>query len=200
MVFNHGSGSGRNSPLNRLVARRLVREGLAALLLDLLTAEEEALDQRSGAFRFDTDMLGRRVIGAVDWAGGHPDLGTQAMGIFGASTGAAGALLAAAARPDQVRAVVSRGGRPDLVGEVAPAVRAPTLLIVGERDRAVLALNRQVYEQLPEPKRLAVVPRATHLFEEPGALELVADLAAAWFTEHLPTPPVPLGGAAGGEG
>ena len=185
VLFAHGSGSSRHSPRNRFVASMLQEGGLATLLVDLLTAEEEALDQRSGALRFDTDMLGRRVIGAVDWVAGHPDFERQAVGIFGASTGAAGALLAAAARPERVRAVVSRGGRPDLVGEVAPAVRAPTLLIVGEHDRAVLKLNRQVYEQLPEPKRLEVVPGASHLFEEPGALERVAELAAAWFTEHL---------------
>jgi len=185
VVFAHGSGSSRHSPRNRRVAEVLHAHGLATLLLDLLTPEEEAVDARSGHLRFDTDLLARRVEAAVVWVGEDPAVAHLPVGAFGASTGAAGALLAAAHRPDRVRAVVSRGGRPDLAEPHLPEVRAPTLLIVGGRDRAVLAWNREALARLGGPGRLEVVPGATHLFEEPGALDEVARLAAEWFAAHL---------------
>jgi putative phosphoribosyl transferase len=152
------------------------------LLLDLLTPEEEEADLRTGEYRFDVRMLGDRVIGAIDWlrrSDGSP------IGLFGASTGAAAALIAAAGRPEEVSAVVSRGGRPDLAGEALPAVRAPTLLIVGARDTAVLEMNRAAQALMVAHTELEIVPGATHLFEEPGALDVVAELAAAWFARYL---------------
>ncbi|CAN99214.1 hypothetical protein sce9042 [Sorangium cellulosum So ce56] len=185
VIFAHGSGSSRRSPRNRSVAEALWRWGLATLLFDLLTDEEEAEDRRSAHLRFDVDLLARRLLGATDWALARPELRHLAVGYFGASTGAAAALIAAAARPRVVGAVVSRGGRPDLAGAALAMVRAPTLLIVGSADTEVLALNQAALEGLAGPRRLAVVPSATHLFEEPGALAAVARLAGEWFAQHL---------------
>jgi putative phosphoribosyl transferase len=183
VLFAHGSGSSRHSPRNRRVADHLRRAGLGTLLMDLLTAEEEQLDLRSRELRFDIGLLARRLVGAVDWLAGWFGGGVR-VGLFGASTGAAAALVAAAARPDRVAAVVSRGGRPDLAGPALEQVRAPTLLVVGGADTQVLALNRQAAGRLAAPHRLEVVAGAGHLFEEPGALDEVARLAAAWFTAH----------------
>lgn len=180
VVFAHGSGSSRHSPRNRSVAERLRHEGLATLLVDLLTVDED----REWAARFDIDRLSERLISAIDLAGDR--CGELPLGLFGASTGAASALAGAAARPERVAAVVSRGGRPDLAGDIARAVRAPTLLIVGGADLDVVGLNRRSLPLLPESSALEIVPDATHLFEEPGALRAVADLAAAWFCRYLP--------------
>lgn len=184
VLFAHGSGSGRFSPRNQFVARALRESRLATLLMDLLTPEEDAVDQITRRLRFDIPMLGDRVVRCIDWVSSDPACGSLPVGLFGASTGAAAALLAAAARP-RVRAVVSRGGRPDLAAPALPNVRAPTLFIVGERDTDVLALNRDAMQQLAGARELAIVPNATHLFEESGALEQVAHLAAAWFEQHL---------------
>ena len=186
VLFAHGSGSSRHSPRNRQVAQHLNDEGLATLLLDLLTAEEDAVDVRTRELRFDIPMLGRRLVGAVDWLQEREDTGPLAVGTFGASTGAAAALIAAAERPTAVVAVVSRGGRPDLAAPRLATVRAPTLLIVGGDDWNVLALNEEAAESLRCPHELAIVPHAGHLFEEPGALEQVAALAGEWFLRHLP--------------
>jgi putative phosphoribosyl transferase len=185
VVFAHGSGSGRFSPRNRAVAGMLVDAGLATLLMDLLTAEEEAHDLRTGHLRFDVGLLGRRVIAAIDWLATDAAAGQLPVGCFGASTGAAAALIAAAERPQRVGAVVSRGGRPDLAGEALPRVTAPTLLIVGGKDVEVLRLNQQALAALAGEARLEIVPGATHLFEEPGALAHVAALARDWFLRHL---------------
>ncbi|WP_437797703.1 phosphoribosyltransferase family protein [Sorangium sp. So ce693] len=185
VIFAHGSGSSRRSPRNRSVAEALWRWRLATLLFDLLTDEEEAEDRRGARLRFDVDLLARRLIGVTDWALARPELRHLAVGYFGASTGAAAALIAAAARPRVVGAVVSRGGRPDLAGPALAMVRAPTLLIVGSADTEVLALNQAALDDLAGPRRLAVVPSATHLFEEPGALAAVARLAGEWFARHL---------------
>jgi dienelactone hydrolase len=184
VLFAHGSGSSRHSPRNRRVAEDLQRAGLGTLLLDLLTAEEEQLDLRSRELRFDIGLLARRLVGAVDWLTAHFG-GELRVGLFGASTGAAAALVAAAERPSRVGGVVSRGGRPDLAGPALERVTAPTLLIVGGADPQVLTLNRQAAGRLAAPHRLEVVPGAGHLFEEPGALEEVACLAGAWFVTHL---------------
>ena len=180
VAFSHGSGSSRFSPRNRAVADVLLHAHLATLMLDLLRRDEERVDQVTAELRFDISLLGRRVIGAVDWPLSHPSLG-----LFGASTGAAAALIAAAERPSIVRAVVSRGGRPDLAGAALDRVTAPTLLIVGGRDEQVLQLNRQALARLRGEKQLVVVPNATHLFEEPGALDQVAQLARDWFVANL---------------
>jgi pimeloyl-ACP methyl ester carboxylesterase len=185
VVFAHGSGSSRMSPRNRAVAQALVDTGLATLLMDLLTGEEEAVDLRTRHLRFDVELLGRRVVATIDALGSEPGLGALPVGTFGASTGAAAALIAAADRPERVHAVVSRGGRPDLAGDALARVTAPTLLIVGERDPQVLRLNREAQALLAGESRLEVVPGATHLFEEPGALERVAALAREWFLRHL---------------
>lgn len=185
VLFAHGSGSSRLSPRNRFVAGELQASGLATLLLDLLTEREEAIDARTAELRFDIALLATRLVGATDWLSSMPRTRDLAIGTFGASTGAAAALVAAAERPQVVRAVVSRGGRPDLAEPALPHVRAPTLLIVGERDERVLEWNREALLLIPAEKRLEVVAGATHLFEEPGALETVARLAAAWFTRHL---------------
>jgi putative phosphoribosyl transferase len=185
VVFAHGSGSSRHSPRNLFVAHELEGRGLGTLLMDLLTPEEEAVDLRTAEFRFDIPLLSRRVVGAIDWLAGYDDTAGCAVGCFGASTGAAAALIAAAARPGWVRAVVSRGGRPDLAMGALPRVTAPTLLIVGSRDEAVIRMNRHALDALRCPKGLAIVPGATHLFEEPGTPEDVARLAADWFTHHL---------------
>jgi len=181
VLFVHGSGSSRLSPRNRAVAGVLNRHGLATLLFDLLE-EDEALDRRRV---FDIPLLATRVGAALDWVDGQPALRRLPLGLFGASTGSAAALQAAAERPGRVAAVVSRGGRPDLAAPVLPAVTAPTLLLVGGDDREVLALNRQAAAALGGAHRLDVVPGATHLFEEPGALEAVAEAAARWFVSHL---------------
>jgi dienelactone hydrolase len=184
VVFAHGSGSSRHSPRNRRVAASLNDAGLGTLLVDLLTAAEEEVDLVTRALRFDIDLLARRVAGAIEWL--RERAPSLRLGLFGASTGAAAALVAAASRPEDVAAVVSRGGRPDLAGAALARVRAPTLLIVGGADPQVLQLNAQALERLgAAEKQLVVVKGASHLFEEPGALEEVASLAAAWFTRVL---------------
>jgi pimeloyl-ACP methyl ester carboxylesterase len=195
VVFAHGSGSGRFSPRNQAVGDELARAGFGTLLLDLLTSDEEAEDRRSARLRFDIGLLAKRVVGAIDWLAGEavvgdlpPSLRDLPLGCFGASTGAAAAVIAAAERPDRVRAVVSRGGRPDLAGDALRRVTAPTLLVVGGRDLEVLRLNRQAQSALAGESRLEVVPGAGHLFEEPGALERVAALTCDWFAQHLASP------------
>lgn len=186
VVFAHGSGSGRHSARNRQVARRLEQAGFATLLLDLLTLDEERVDARTREHRFDIALLTRRMETAVAWARTQDITRSLPLGLFGASTGSAAALITAAQLGQHVSAVVSRGGRPDLAGPAAlAAVTAPTLLIVGGADAAVLPLNEEALEHLRSTKELVVVPGATHLFEEPGALERVAELAASWFTRHL---------------
>jgi putative phosphoribosyl transferase len=185
VLFAHGSGSGRHSPRNRQVARALREAGLATLLIDLLTPEEEEADLRTGHLRFDIGLLAQRLAGATDWLAQNPDTRDLRIGYFGASTGAGAALVAAADLPEAVGTVVSRGGRPDLAGDALPLVKAPTLLIVGGDDVPVIGMNEEAFAQIPAEKRLEIVPGATHLFEEPGALEEVARLAADWFTRHL---------------
>jgi dienelactone hydrolase len=185
VVFAHGSGSGRFSPRNRAVASFLADAGLGTLLMDLLTEDEESVDLRTRHLRFDIGLLGRRVVATIDWLAAEPATRDLEVGCFGASTGAAAALLAAAERPERVGAVVSRGGRPDLAGEALPRVTAPTLLIVGGRDIEVLRLNQMAMAALGGEARLEVVPGASHLFEEPGALQRVAVLARDWFLRHL---------------
>lgn len=185
VLFAHGSGSGRNSPRNRAVAQALHEAGLATLLLDLLTPQEAALDSRTAELRFDIRLLAERLLGAALWLGARPETSALRPGFFGASTGGGAALAAAASAPDLVGAVVSRGGRPDLAGAVLAQVRAPSLLIVGADDENVLALNRQAYDTLHCERRLEVVPGASHLFEEPGKLELVSRMARDWFLQHL---------------
>jgi putative phosphoribosyl transferase len=185
VLFAHGSGSGRHSPRNRQVARALREAGLATLLIDLLTPEEEEADLRTGHLRFDIGLLAQRLAGATGWLAQNPDTRDLRVGYFGASTGAGAALVAAAERPEAVGAVVSRGGRPDLAGDALSLVKAPTLLIVGGNDVPVIGMNEEAMEQIRAEKRLEIVPGATHLFEEPGALEEVAQLAADWFTRHL---------------
>ncbi|RPE46584.1 dienelactone hydrolase [Streptomyces sp. Ag109_O5-1] len=186
VLFAHGSGSSRLSPRNRFVAGELRTAGFGTVLADLLTREEENVDTVTGTLRFDIDMLAARLVGLADWLQGYEPAAGLGCGLFGASTGAAAALVAAAERPDTIRAVVSRGGRPDLAGDSLAAVRQPTLLIVGGRDQEVLRLNREAMREIPGETRLDVVPGATHLFEEPGTLERVAHLAGDWFTRHLP--------------
>jgi pimeloyl-ACP methyl ester carboxylesterase len=185
VVFVHGSGSSRHSPRNRYVAGELEKAGLATVLIDLLTLDEERADARTGQFRFDIGLLAARVIALTDWLAEHEPTADLGVGLFGASTGAAAALIGAAARPERVEAVVSRGGRPDLAGHFLALVRQPTLLIVGGRDDVVIELNRQAMEKLAGEVRLEIVPGATHLFEEPGALEQVARLTRDWFVHHL---------------
>ena len=186
VLFAHGSGSSRHSPRNQYVAQVLNRSGFATLLMDLLTPDEEALDVETRLLRFDIDLLARRLIGAVDWMQQEESTRSLPLGCFGASTGAAVALAAAAERPEFVRAVVSRGGRPDLAGGAIPRVYAPTLLIVGGHDTAIMPLNVQALEQLAaDESRMEIVPNATHLFEEPGALEQAAKLAGGWFSRFL---------------
>lgn len=184
-MFAHGSGSSRCSPRNRMVAARLNDAGLATLMLDLLTQDEEEHDLRTHALRFNIPLLGQRVVTALDWLAQEPPTKDVRAGCFGASTGAAAALLAAVERPDRVRAVVSRGGRPDLAGSSLRSVMAPTLLIVGGADLLVVELNREAQQQLPCESRLDVIPGATHLFQEPGALERVSELARNWFLAKL---------------
>jgi putative phosphoribosyl transferase len=190
VLFAHGSGSGRHSPRNMFVARVLQTANLGTLLFDLLTEEEEREEEQTKHFRFDIGMLAQRLVDALEWARAEPGLEPLSTGCFGASTGAAAALVAAAQRPTWVSAVVSRGGRPDLAGGALRAVRCPTLLLVGGRDLEVLRLNQTAYDALGGERALRVVEGATHLFEEPGALEIVARQAADWFTRHLP-PPAP---------
>ena len=186
VLFAHGSGSSRHSPRNRFVAQVLNQAGLGTLLIDLLTSDEEAVDRDTAHLRFDIELLAGRLVTAIDWLADSRETKALPIGCFGASTGAAAALVAAATRPEVVHAVVSRGGRPDLAGSALAVVRAPTLLIVGGRDTPVIALNRQALAALQtEEKELTIVPGATHLFEEPGTLEDVADLAAVWFTRYL---------------
>ena len=185
VIFAHGSGSSRFSRRNRAVAATLEASGFATLLLDLLTPDEESVDERTREYRFDVDLLGQRVIAAADWARTQPRIGRAGVAFFGASTGAAAALIAAAGRPELTRAVVSRGGRPDLAAESLPLVQAPTLLIVGSRDEPVIEMNREAMRQMRAPVQLEIVQGATHLFEEPGALEQVAQLAAGWCRRHL---------------
>jgi len=186
VLFAHGSGSSRHSSRNQFVARALREAGLATLLLDLLTPEEEAVDVYTAHLRFDIGLLAERLVGATRWLAEQETTARLPVGYFGASTGGGAALVAAAELPEEVGAVVSRGGRPDLAGAALARVKAPTLLIVGGHDFPVIDLNRQALRQLgAQEKELVIVPGATHLFEEPGALEEVARLAADWFTRHL---------------
>jgi pimeloyl-ACP methyl ester carboxylesterase len=188
VLFAHGSGSSRHSPRNRFVAAALREGKLGTLLFDLLTADEEVIDLRTTHLRFDVALLAERLVHAIDWMSRRePEL---PVGLFGASTGAGAALLAAAQRPERVAAVVSRGGRPDLAGPALRQVQAPTLLIVGGRDKQVIELNRLALAQLSGKTKMEIVPRATHLFEEPGALEEVGRLAREWFGAHLAAAPV----------
>ncbi|AGA28083.1 dienelactone hydrolase family protein [Singulisphaera acidiphila] len=188
VLFAHGSGSSRLSPRNRFVAGALRAEGLATLLIDLLTPEEEAVDLRTRHLRFDIALLAERLVGVTDWLGADPETLGLKVGYFGASTGGGAALVAAAERPDVVGAVVSRGGRPDLARPALAHVKAPTLLIVGGDDEPVIALNREALAQLRCENRLEIIPGATHLFEQPGTLEAVAMIAGEWFRTHLIAP------------
>lgn len=187
VLFAHGSGSSRHSTRNRYVAQVLQRAGMATLLIDLLTPREEEVDVRTAQHRFDIETLAARLIGATDWLTAYPMTSSLPIGCFGASTGAGAALVAAAARPDAIRAVVSRGGRPDLAGQALPHVRARTLLIVGGADTPVIGMNEEAMALMKESEvDLVIVPGAAHLFEEPGKLEEVAHLARDWFMRHLP--------------
>lgn len=185
VVFAHGSGSSRHSVRNRYVAHTLQQHGFATLLVDLLTPEEDAIDSLTASLRFDIQMLAERLVTIVDWVRGQPGMSSLPIGLFGASTGGGAALVAAADRPHSIHAVVSRGGRPDLVGHALPRVTAATLLIAGALDPVVLSLNRQAMAQLRGPVAFEIVPGAGHLFEEPGALSEVADLAADWFHTYF---------------
>jgi putative phosphoribosyl transferase len=185
VLFAHGSGSGRRSPRNRHVAKSLQARGFAALLLDLLTDNEEWIDERTAQLRFDIPMLAGRLVAAIDWLGRKRATERLPIGLFSASTGGGAALVAAALRPANVAAIVSRGGRPDLAGPALPLVAAPTLLIVGSLDREVVRLNRQAMAQMHAQTVLELVPGATHLFEESGALDEVARLAGNWFAQWL---------------
>jgi len=185
IVFAHGSGSSRHSSRNRMVADALQRARLATLILDLLTESEERVDMNTAEFRFDIPLLARRVVSAVDWARAAQPTSALRIGLLGASTGAAAALIAAAERPEDVRAVVSRGGRPDLAEAALDRVLAPTLFIVGGRDEVVVQLNREAYARLRSEKQLDLVPGATHLFDEPGALDEVSRVAREWFVRYL---------------
>ena len=184
VLFVHGSGSSRHSPRNQFVARKLNQSGLATLLFDLLTPAEELIDVRTAEHRFNIDLLAERLVYATDWAKQQEQTRRLPIGYFGSSTGGGAALVAAAELPDLVFAVVSRGGRPDLAGDALPKVRAPTLLIVGGEDHTVIKLNEQARSRMRCEVALEIVPGATHLFEEPGALERVAELASNWFAHH----------------
>jgi len=198
VLFAHGSGSSRHSPRNRYVAGVLQSAGMATLLLDLLTPEEETIDERTAELRFNIPLLADRLVAATEWIEHHPETKDLNAAYFGASTGAAAALIAAARLPDAVSAVVSRGGRPDLAKDSLRFVQAPTLLIVGGNDAPVLELNRWAYDRLPcVRKKLLIVPGATHLFEEPGALGEVAHAAADWFAQFIAARPADLGVLAG---
>ncbi|WP_346838341.1 alpha/beta family hydrolase [Microbulbifer sp. SAOS-129_SWC] len=185
VLFAHGSGSSRFSPRNNSVAARLNDAGIGTLLFDLLTAEEHRVDEFTREYRFDIDLLARRLLAALDWVAAEPATARLNLGLFGSSTGAAAALIAAARRPQLVKAVVSRGGRPDLAGDELPCVRAPTLLIVGGEDHQVIELNRAAAARMHCAPQLQIVPGATHLFEEPGTLDVVVDLAIDWFRRYL---------------
>ena len=185
VLFAHGSGSSRHSSRNRYVARELQRLGLATLLIDLLTADEESEDMRTRRHRFDIGMLADRLVSAADWLATNPDTRDLRLGYFGASTGAGAALVAAAKHPQNVAAVVSRGGRPDLAGDALPLVQAPTLLIVGGDDEPVIGMNRDAARRMLAPNRIVIVPGASHLFEEPGTLEEVARLAGDFLATLL---------------
>jgi putative phosphoribosyl transferase len=184
VLFAHGSGSSRHSPRNQFVARTLNEAGLATLLFDLLTREEEQIDARTAALRFDIALLAQRLIHATRWADQQKRTGALPIGYFGSSTGGGAALVAAAELPDKICAVVSRGGRPDLAAEALPKARAPTLLVVGGEDRVVIGLNEEARRRMSCEVKLEIVPGATHLFDEPGALERVAQLASDWFLRH----------------
>jgi putative phosphoribosyl transferase len=185
ILFAHGSGSSRHSGRNQFVAHILNNAGLATLLIDLLMPDEEVVDNQTRHLRFDIDMLAQRLAGTIDWLVKEDTTRSLNIGLFGASTGGGAALVAATLRASFVSAVVSRGGRPDLAGDVLANVQAPTLLIVGEEDKAVIEFNKQAIQQLRATKQLEIVPRATHLFEEPGTLETVALLARNWFLKYL---------------
>ena len=185
VLFAHGSGSGRRSPRNRYVAHTLRQGGLATLLIDLLTPEEEVIDMQTAHLRFDIALLAERLMGATDWLTNHSSTRHLRMGYFGASTGSGAALMAAAERSDIVKVVVSRGGRPDLAGPALARVRAPVLLIVGGEDFPVIELNLEAMAKLGGDKKLEIIPGATHLFEEPGTLEEVSQLAREWFQRYL---------------
>lgn len=186
VLFAHGSGSSRFSPRNRYVAEVLQQARLATLLIDLLTPAEEAIDLRTRHLRFDIGLLAGRLVGATDWLRQNPTTGHLQVGYFGASTGSAAAILAATERPNAVKAIVSRGGRPDLAGSALSRVQTPTLLIVGGHDFLVMGMNQDALAQLRSEKQLQIVPGASHLFEEPGALSEVARLASQWFGRYLP--------------
>jgi len=188
VLFAHGSGSSRFSPRNQFVADVLVKGGLATLLFDLLTSEEEEIDQWTRELRFDINLLAGRLVGATDWLLQNEDTRDLNIGYFGSSTGAAAALIAATQKTDDIDAIVSRGGRPDLAGPALPKVQAPTLLIVGGNDFPVIELNQQAMHQMRTKNRLEIVPGASHLFEEPGTLEEAARLAREWFQHYLGTP------------
>lgn len=185
VLFAHGSGSSRHSPRNQFVARTLNDAGLATLLFDLLTPEEELVDMRTAELRFDIDLLAKRLVHATKWTKRQEQTRDLRIGYFGSSTGGGAALVAAAQLPDDVDAVVSRGGRPDLAGAALPKVQAPTLLIVGGQDDIVIELNEQARDQMRCEVKLEIIPGATHLFEEPGALEQIAKLASDWFRDHI---------------
>lgn len=185
VVFAHGSGSSRFSSRNRYVAEELRQGGFATLLLDLLTPSEEAIDARNAQLRFNIEMLAQRLVGTVDWLAEQPEAGQLPIGFFGASTGGGAALVAAAEVPERIAAVVSRGGRPDLAGDALPHVKAPTLLIVGGDDIPVIEMNREALVRMNGPRELTIVPGASHLFEEAGKLETVAQLARGWFARHM---------------
>ena len=185
VLFAHGSGSSRLSPRNRFVAGLLQQRNLATLLLDLLTIDEEQVDLRTGHLRFDVNLLANRLVQATHWIADLSNIGHLPTGYFGASTGAAAALIAAAQVPGPIRGIVSRGGRPDLAGTFLPKVKAPTLFIVGGADYSVIDVNKKALNELHCEKRLEIIPGATHLFEEPGTLERVAGLASDWFENHL---------------
>lgn len=198
-VFAHGSGSSRHSPRNKSVARVIREAGVGSLLFDLLTREEESVDVFTRHLRFDIELLTRRLIEATRWLASQEETRNLRVGYFGSSTGAAAALMAAARLGDEIGAVVSRGGRPDLAGDALPLVNAPTLLIVGGHDETVIELNQDAYARLRCEKELRVIPGATHLFEEPGALEQVADYAADWLKGHLKPLPVQRRAAGGAQ-
>jgi len=185
VLFAHGSGSSRFSPRNRFVAHAFDRHGFATLLIDLLTPEEDEVDRATASLRFDIDLLAARLVGIVDWLREQPETASLPIGLFGASTGGGAALVAAADRPHSIAAVVSRGGRPDLAGHALPRVTAPTLLIVGSLDTQVLAMNRAAMARMHGPAALEIIEGASHLFEEPGALSEVAEVAADWFHTHF---------------
>jgi putative phosphoribosyl transferase len=185
VLFAHGSGSSRFSPRNTYVARLMNKKGFATLLMDLLTAEEDAVDELTAEFRFNINLLATRLVDATTWLQKNPSTKNLSIGYFGASTGAAAALIAAAKIPDSIKAVVSRGGRPDLAADYLPQVKAPTLLIVGGDDTEVLEMNKDALRRMHSEKKLEIVPGATHLFEETGKLQEAAELAIKWFDKHL---------------